>query len=384
MNERIPTSVFPRPVWIKIIVLGLTLALFTLLGCQGGSSEVETKKTPGGSLQKEGANGSQPIRLSLTDRGGWWEAVDSFDRVLALVPSGQKPPEGFPATRIINIPVRRMISASGPHDLGIIAALGRLDTIVGMDEPSNAKQLPEVMEAYKNGAIEFVGYSNGLDFETMRRLKPDVVLCNNLEIAGILESFGFSVVTTYNSTDNDLANRVRLFAFLGTLLGREAEAQAMGDKLKDALSEIKNLTAGLPRLKYCWVTYSGDRPFPLYGDYWLSEIFTQCGGDNVWGSILGGSTQIELEKFLSGSNEAELFFTSILYEGAIDDKEDYLRHHPELARLKIFGPGGRVYVPLVTLFLDTGHLDEVAKDVAAIVHPSLWPDRELRYFKFLP
>jgi iron complex transport system substrate-binding protein len=319
----------------------------------------------------------------VTDHGDWLEAVDCAGRNLALVPWETEVPPGFIPQRVIRIPVKRVVAASGTYDPGIIMALGELSVVVGSDELPENWYLPEILEAFRSGSLEFVGLWDSLDFEVIRRLKPDVILSSSLQVAQTLESLGFVVAVTYSHVNNDLDNRIKLFDFLGALLGRRSEAQALTTELKMTLELVTEATKGRPRPQISWGIYFNNRVYPLNGDFWLSQIFEICGGDYVLSTLKAGSMELNLESFLVASAQADIYFASVLYEGEVKTKADYLGYHPELSRLKSFGPGGRVYMPEAILFQDTGRLSDMVKEVAAIIHPEIWPDRKLKYFREL-
>jgi iron complex transport system substrate-binding protein len=93
--------------------------------------------------------------------------------------------------------------------------------------------------------------------------------------------------------------------------------------------------------------------------------------------------ELGLEEFLTRSKDADIFFANPIYEEVVKAKEDMLIYHPDLAVLKAFGPEGTVVVPKALVWQDTGNLDEIVMDVGAIIHPELYPDRELKYFYYL-
>jgi hypothetical protein len=109
-----------------------------------------------------------------------------------------------------------------------------------------------------------------------------------------------------------------------------------------------------------------------------------CGGDYVLSPIKSGMRELDLEEFLARSTEAGIYFASLLHEGPVANKADYLALHPQLARIKAFGPGGTVWSPEELLFQDTGRLADIVREVSAVVHPDLRQGRPSRYFRELP
>ena len=273
--------------------------------------------------------------------------------------------------------------ASGHYDAGIMAALGKIDAIAATDETADTWRLPEIKERVESGAVPFIGYWNALDYEAIRRLSPDLVLTSSPEVGLALEGLGFPTAVTYNSFDNGLENRLRLFGFLGALLGAREEAAALADEVRAALSHAEAAAKGRLRPKVGWGVFFNNRVYALDGDFWLAEIFERCGGDYVMSPIRSGMAELDLERFLARSAEATIYFASLLHEGGVATKADYLLRHPQLARIAAFGPGGKVYSPEEILFQDTGRLADIVREVASIIHPELFPRGAGHYFREL-
>jgi iron complex transport system substrate-binding protein len=303
---------------------------------------------------------------------------------LALVPEGSQAKPDLPAARILAVPAKRVVVASGHYDAGIMAALGRLPAMVATDEAAETWRLPEVKAKIESGGIAFVGYWDALDFEAIRRLEPDLVLTSSPEMGQTLEGLGFPTIVTYNGLDNGLENRLRLIGFLGAVLGAEEAAAKITAEVRAALGQAAEAAAGLPRTKLGWGVFFKNRVYALDGDFWLAEIFAICGGEYVMAPIRSGMGELDLEAFLANNAEAGVYFASLLHEGQVETKEQYLSFHPQLARVKAFGPEGRVWSPEDLLFQDTGHLADIVRETAAVIHPELYPGHESRFFRELP
>ena len=62
------------------------------------------------------------------------EVRDGAGRTLALVPRGAEAPPGFAPSMVVRVPVRRVV-AYGAFEVGILKALGEIDTVVGLTAP---------------------------------------------------------------------------------------------------------------------------------------------------------------------------------------------------------------------------------------------------------
>ena len=351
------------------IIFSISLLTMTLNGC---------------SSEKGGGKAETPLSYSLIQHGDWVEAIDCAGRSLALIPEGSAADPKLGGARTVKVPARRVVVASGHYDAGVMAALGKLSVMVAADEPADTWRMKEVREKIESGEIAFVGYWDALDIEAIRRLNPDLVLTSSPEVGQVLERYGFPTAVTYNGFDNGLENRLRLFGFLGALLGAEAAAKEAELEIRAALKSVKAGAEGLPRPKIGWGVFFNNRVYALDWDFWLAEIMAICGGDYVMSDLSSGMLELDIEEFLSRSAPAEIYFASLIHEGQIETKADYLGRHPELSRVKAFGAGGRVVSPQDLVFQDTGRLESIVKEVAAIIHPELYPDIPAYYFRDLP
>ena len=63
----------------------------------------------------------------------------------------------------------------------------------------------------------------------------------------------------------------------------------------------------------------------------------------------------------------------------IASKADLARVNPMLAGIRPMNEG-RMFVPLPVYYQSAGEMDRVIRELAAIIHPELFPGHKLRYF----
>jgi iron complex transport system substrate-binding protein len=365
---------------LALLARAAALALLSALllsSCSGGDAE----KKAG---EESGPKKPEPVSYALAARDGYIEATDCAYRSLALVPKGAPAPEGFLEARVVRVPAQRVVIASGHYDAGIMLAMGAASAIIATDQDLDSWLLPEIKDRLVAGETTFVGYWDALDYETIRSLSPDLILTSSHEVAQTLEDLGLPAAVTYNGLDNNLENRLRLFGFLGALIGAGEKAAELEQEIRDALGACSKASENLPKPKMSWGVFFQNRVYPLDGDFWLAEIMVACGGDYVLGDIRSGMMELSLEEFLRRSQDANIYFASLLNEGRVNTKADYLHLHPELARIKAFSPEGAAVYPEDLIFQDTGRLKNIILELAALIHPELYPGVPELYFKRLP
>lgn len=226
----------------KIVAAALLLALtvFALWGC--GS--------PGGSQQGERTDGA----LVVTDMKGREIVLDA------------------PASRVV------ALTAS---DCEIIYALGAGDCLVGRGEYCN----------YPEEALQVTEVSSGTEtnLEQILALQPEVVVMNAMdqseEQVEALEKAGIQVVINAAST---IEETYRSMEIIGALVGREEEASAMIDSMKQAFAEVEtHREDGEERTVYFEVSplewglwAAGDNTF-------MNEVAEMMGLTNIFKDVDG-------------------------------------------------------------------------------------------------
>ena len=188
--------------------------------------------------------------------------TDMHDRVVTL--SG-------PATRVV---------ALTPSDCEILCALGCEDALVGRgqycDYPESILDVPVV----QSGA--------DTNIEEILALEPQVVLMSDMsqtdEQARLLEENGVKVVI---SDANDIAGTYTAIRMIGTLMGKDAEAEALVSDMQTTFDQIAAGSAHTGKTVYFEVS-------PLQWGLWtagsgtfMDELAAMCGLTNAFADVEG-------------------------------------------------------------------------------------------------
>ncbi len=311
---------------------------------------------------------------------------DGAGRTLALVPRGAPAPEGYAPTMIIRTPVRRVVAYSA-FDVATLNVLGVLeDTLVGVTQPVDKWYVDSVIRGMKSGKIAWIGYPNAIDFELLKKQRPELVLTWDPSIIPMCDELGIACVITTTPVAMCLSARMSFVKFLAPFFGREKEADAYFSRISAALSDIRNRTASaFEKPKVMWGDIYEKRVLVEPGNAWIGELVTIVNGGYLFKDIYGTSCiEISLERFLYSGKDADIYFTYRTPETGATSKQALARMNPIIAGIKPLGPGGRVYAPLPIYAQSGDKLDEIFLELAAIIHPDLYPGYELRYFQPLP
>ena len=201
-----------------------------------------------------------------------------------------------PATRIV---------ALTPADCEILCALGAGDLLVGRGEycdwPAEVLNVPAVQSGYET------------NIEQIIELAPQVVLMATMaqteEQVNQLEAAGIRVVVSDAQDIDGVYTAIRL---IGSLVGREAEAEAMTAELQASFAEVAAASENTGKTVYFEVS-------PLQWGLWtagrgtfMDELAGLCGLTNAFADVEGWA-QIEEEQVIA--RDPDYIVTITMYYG---------------------------------------------------------------------
>ncbi len=362
----------------RIFFLIVLLCSFFMFGCGSDSSE-KKGKTPKKSFLLIG-------EFSVEKKGDTLTVVrDGAGRSLALVPRGAPDPQGFLPEMIVHTPVKRVIAYSS-FDVATLKVLGELDTLVGSTTAAEKWHIDDVRQRFVDNKAVWIGSSRAVDYERIKMQKPDMVLTWDPSIIPILSELGIPVVITSTPVAMCLNARMSYVRFLAPFFGREKEAEAYFTRVSDSLKDIRKRTGGATSsAKVMWGDMYEKRVLVEPGNAWIGELVGLVESDYLFEDVYGTSCiEISMERFLYSGQEATIYFTYRTPETGATSKEALRRDHPLLAGIKPLSSEGKVYAPLPHYSQSGDKLDEIFTDIAAIIHPQLYPHYQLKYFQDLP
>lgn len=354
------------------------ILIFALIFALGGCNEAETDKKQ--SFLQIGEFAINKVSDDLTI------VRDGAGRSLALIPRGGKPPEGFQPDMVVQVPVQSVI-AYGGFDVAALRVLGVLDeTLVGVTKPKKKWFVDDVKRGFDEGRIAFVGDSAAINFELLKRQQPELVLTWDPSIIPMLSSLEIPCIITSTPVAMCLNARMSYVKFLAPFFNKEQEADLFFERVSSSLKGIRELTAGKwDEAKVMWGDMYEKRVLVEPGNAWVGELVGLVQSDYLFEDVYGTSCiEISMERFLYSGSEANIYFTYRTPKTGATSKEALKNLHPLLADIKPLGPRGKVYAPLAHYSQSGDKLDEIFTEIAAIIHPDLYPGYQLSYFQELP
>ena len=289
----------------------------------------------------------------------WFDLQDG--RAIIRSPYG-----GAADTLDVGAPMRSIVCMSSSY-IGFLDALG-CDSVATAVSGLAYVSDPEVRER----AVD-VGYDAALDYETILKLKPDLLLTYAVSAAEPpylqkLRDLGIRTAVIHEHLESHPLARAEYIRFFGFLTGRTALADSLFVDIRDRYLSLVCET-DTPRKVLVNIPYA-DQWYIPGGDNYMARLVHDAGGE-VLGAVPGRfeSSVISVEKAFSLAQEADFW----LNPGWCATKEQLRSVHPLFADFPVLGksvwnntkqstPGGG------NAFWETGpaHPDLILKDLRAI------------------
>lgn len=335
-------------------------------------------------------------RLTIEERNGLtlvsiknpWQGSNSAELRYILLKDGQLVPDDLKHIEHINVPVRNIVCMSATH-LAMMTALGEEKRIIGLsgkDLVYNEKIISLIMD----NDIQDVGYEASLNNELLLKMNPDLMMMYGIgaESTGYtskLSESGIKIIYNADYLETDALGKAEWIKLFGVLTGREDEAAKIFNDAVSKYDSIKNVIS---------MTIS-HRPSVLlglpYNDTWyispgnsyISRLITDAGGKYLWDDIESDiSMPTSVESVYHKAREADFWLNA----GTSLSQNDILQTDERFGELRCFeniynnnkrmnSLGGNDYWELGTVY---PHL--ILLDMAAILHPEVFPQHELLFY----
>lgn len=301
-------------------------------------------------------------------------------------------PDSLSSLPFITTPVRRVITLSTTH-VAMLSHLGRAGSIVGASGTGFIYD-PEIRKRIDAGDIREIGYGQGLNYETVVDLDPDVLFIYGVEgnvttTTGKLEEMGIPVVYCAEYLETHPLGKAEWIRFFASFFGLDREANALFAEVDSTYKTLTGLTAdvterpevltGLP-WKDTW--------YMAGGQSYAARLITDAGGDYLWKEDPSDEAiPLDLESVFSRAVEADIWINP----GAANSLIELRQFDNRLSELPLYGPGtifnnnSRMGEGGGNDYWESGTVrpDQVLADLISLFHPKLLPDHTLFYYRQL-
>jgi iron complex transport system substrate-binding protein len=371
----------------------LIIVLFTTSSCRNS----DKKGTE--NIQNCGNKIVRAERFALEIKNGWtqakitnpWQGATNVSQIFYLVKRGFKLPEGLDSASVIFVPLQKIICMSTTH-IAMISALGEEKSIVGMSG-TNFIYSPDLITNVEKGLIADVGYEGNLNKELILKIFPDLIMIYGIgsESAGYvgkLKELGTKVIINADYLETDPLGRAEWIKLFGALYCKEKLADSIYKSEVDEYIKLKSyvnqnirsrpkVLLGLP-FKDTWYISPGNS--------YISNLISDAGGDYLWMDTESSvSMPYGIENVYLRGMKADYW----LNIGSVSSRNEISNVDPRLDDLlcfkndNLFNNNKRVTVNGGNDFWESGSLypHMILKDIATILHPELFSDHELTYYR---
>ncbi len=217
-------------------------------------------------------------------------------------------------------PAERVITLA-PSATEIAYAAGLGDKIIAVSERSD---YPE-----QAASLEKVANYKGLKLERIINLKPDLVIAwasgNPARELEKLEQFGIHVYYSKTKTLEDIAKNIEQ---LSEYSHDPSIGQTAAKAFRHQLTTLKNTYNTTDKVRYFY-QLSENPIITVAGNNWPSEVFSFCGGENIFDNATSPYPQVGIEQILL--RQPQVLFTS---RHAMSDQGMWQAWREELPALK--------------------------------------------------
>lgn len=377
--------------FISIIILAMVAAS----GCRNKNEKAYDKFS---GLKKEI---SRAERFSLIRKNGYillkiinpWQGAINVNREYYLVRRGSELPEGLDSSLRIYVPVKRIICMSTTH-LAMISALGEETTISGMSGTGFIFE-NKLVQRVEKGLIGDVGYEANLNKELILKIAPDLIMIYGIgsESAGYvgkINELGVKVVFNADYLETDPLAKAEWIKLFGVLYCKENLADSIYNAEVESYNNLKSFISrnitfrpkvllGLP-YKDAWYTSPGNS--------FISKMISDAGGDYLWAKTESSvSMPLGIENVYLRALTADFWLNigTVKTREEISIVDQRLEELPCFRKGNLFNNNNRITMSGGNDYWESGsvypHL--ILNDLASILHPELFPNYQLVYYRKL-
>jgi iron complex transport system substrate-binding protein len=320
-----------------------------------------------------------------------WQGAEGIKQIYYLVKKGAGHHFTASAESVIFVPVERIICMSTTH-LAMITALGMQDAVTGV---SGGGFIYDSMlsERIRSGIISDVGFEAGLNNELIIKKDPDLIMMYGIggESAGYISKIremGFKVMFNADYLETDPLGKAEWIRVFGALFCVERKADSLFNSVCEPYNQIKEYieknTMTKPEV-LLGMPYR-DTWFISPGNSYISNIIKDAGGIYMWQDTKSSfSLPYSLETVYLKSMKADYWINigNMNSKCEIASFDQRLATIPAFIRNNLYNNNKRMSPGGGNDYWEGGTMNPhiILKDIATILHPGIFGDYELFYYR---
>jgi iron complex transport system substrate-binding protein len=358
----------------------LTLFLLICCGCVSANKQNQTSEKSKESVVHE-VKFATGFTLSETDAG--YEIVVRNPQDTTQVLDTYQLSKSDSAT--ISIPIESAVLNSTTFG-AFFARLDAVEEIKGMTYTEGVKN-ERLLQAIASGAIAEMISGDGIDFERLLEIHPDVVFAYSYGEADFsrYEELGIPVALLMDYKESHPLGRTEWIKVVGCFLGKYEEAVKIFNEIEAAYTKVSTqamLHSTLPS------AFTGSR----YGDFWyapgrdsfIAEFIRNAGARYTFQHLEGQeNAELDFEQALSTISQADYWGLVVSSEEPFT-YDDILEMSPLYENLNAFKKR-QIFIcnSAETDYFGDAIMEPhlILSDLYHIFHPQVEPDPTFHYFK---
>ena len=321
-----------------------------------------------------------------------WQDASGQSFTMLLRKDKKRLPDSLSGLTVIDVPVKRVVVFSTTH-VGFIAALHEEKTIAGLSGTGYVYN-SEIRARIDSGLISEVGYPPAVDYETIVKLQPDLVLLYglNASVTGISERLskaGIPSVLIAEYLERHPLGKMEWLKVVAAFYGKEELARRLFNRTASRYDQLTKQAAetgskpdimvGLP-WKDTW--------YMAGGKSFTARLISDAGGNYLWKDNDSNEyIPLGLESTFLKAIHADYWINA----GTARSLNDIASRDERFSRLPVF-TSGQIYNNDARISPEGGndywesgvvHPDEILADLIKIFHPDVLRDHSLRYYRKL-
>jgi iron complex transport system substrate-binding protein len=380
---------------MKFSVISVPAILIILFESCSGINESH----PGTGTTDKGALISRAERFALQKNDSCtlltiinpWQGANNINQVYYLIRRGSVLPSGMDSSSVIFVPLKKIICMSTTH-VAMISALGEENSISGVSG-TGFLYSGTLIKSVEKGLIADVGYEGNLNKELILKISPDLIMMYGIgsESAGYvgkIKELGVKVVFNADYLETDPLSKAEWIKMFGALYCKENLADSIFNSEVETYNNIKKIInknisykpkvlLGLP-FKDTWYISPGNS--------FISKLIKDAGGNYLWQDTESSvSMPFGIENVYLNALTADYWLNmgTVNSRDEISMVDERLKDLPCFKSGNLFNNNKRITLNGGNDYWESGSLYPhlILKDIAAILHPGLFTDYELFFYR---
>lgn len=371
-----------------------SLFLILFISCRGYES-----KLPKVELTSEYQTISCAERFTLVKKDGYtiltinnpWQGAMNVTHVYYLVKNKYELPNGIDSSSTIIVPLKKIICMSTTH-VAMITALRVENTIAGVSGTDFVFS-ESLNKDIQKGLVADVGYEGNLNKELILSISPDLIMMygigsESLSYVDKIKELGVKIMFNADYLETDPLSKAEWIKLFGALYCKEILADSIYNNEVEAYTKMKSLISQniSDRPKVMLGLPFNDTWYISPGNSFISKLIGDAGGYYIWQnteSLVSMPFGIENVYLNALTADYWLNIGSVNSKDEISMVDERLKDLPCFKKGNLYNKNKRITVTGGNDYWESGtvypHL--ILKDIASILHPELFTDSELYFYR---